>query len=286
MKNIFHIGYHKTGTTWFQKHFYTSVNNCKLVDRQKIRNHFFENKNENFQNNLTQVFCDEELSGNIHNGGLSGFASGGTSDKISEFKNPKVIIVIRNQHNIIASSYLQYVKKGGNFSLNKYLYHTDFPNSNRSALFSFNHFNYLEKIKLYEDKLGEENVFIYLYEDFKNAKEDFLMGFIEEHGFNIKYEDINFKQNNKSYSYFSLLLSRFFNSFTRKDVLYKYYFIHIPFLYELTSSVIKKLNCGKIKLDEFLGRQNRQYILDFYKNSNNVLLEKYNLDLRKYNYPL
>ena len=286
MKNIFHIGYHKTGTTWFQKHFYTSVNNCKLVDRQKIRNHFFENKNENFQNNLTQVFCDEELSGNIHNGGLSGFASGGISDKISEFKNPKVIIVIRNQHNIIASSYLQYVKKGGNFSLNKYLYHADFPNSNRSALFSFNHFDYLEKIKLYEDKLGKENVFVYLYEDFINAKEYFLLKFIETHGFDIKYEDINFKQENKSYSYFSIYMSRFSNSFTKKDVLYKYYLIHIPFLYELSSSIINKLNFGKIKLNKFLGKRNRKHILDFYKDSNNILLEKYNLDLRKYNYPL
>lgn len=286
MKNIFHIGYHKTATTWFQKHFYPSVSNCKLIERYSIRNHFYENKNENFTNDITQVFCDEELSGNIHNGGLSGFISRGILEKISEFKNPTAIIFIRNQYDIITSSYLQYVKKGGNFSLNKYLYHTDFQKSNRSALFSFNHFNYLEKIKSYEDKLGKENVFIYLYEDFKNEKEDFLLKFIETHGFDIKYKDINLKQNNKSYSYFSLYISRFFNSFTRKDVLYKYYLIHIPFLYELSSSIIKKLNFGKIKLKKFLGKRNRKHISGFYKASNNILLEKYNLDLRKYNYPL
>ena len=57
MKNIFHIGYHKTATTWFQKHFYPSVSNCKLIERHSIRNHFYENKNENFTNDITQVFC-------------------------------------------------------------------------------------------------------------------------------------------------------------------------------------------------------------------------------------
>ena len=34
-------------------------------------NHFYENQNENFQNDLIQVFCDEELSGNILKKALS-----------------------------------------------------------------------------------------------------------------------------------------------------------------------------------------------------------------------
>ena len=34
---IVHIGYHKTATTWFQKHFYPCVRNARFVARERVR---------------------------------------------------------------------------------------------------------------------------------------------------------------------------------------------------------------------------------------------------------
>ena len=70
MKNLFHIGYHKTATTWFQKKFYPFLENYIQVERSKIRDFFYENKFQDFKPDKNLIFCDEELSGNIHNGYL------------------------------------------------------------------------------------------------------------------------------------------------------------------------------------------------------------------------
>jgi hypothetical protein len=34
--NIFHIGYHKTATTWFQKRFYSLVEGVNFIERENI----------------------------------------------------------------------------------------------------------------------------------------------------------------------------------------------------------------------------------------------------------
>ena len=92
MQNIFHIGYHKTATTWFQNNFYPLVKNICFIERQKIRSYFYENGHVLFPNVHTNVFCDEELSGNIHNGGLSGFLSRDVAFQIAKFEKPKVLL--------------------------------------------------------------------------------------------------------------------------------------------------------------------------------------------------
>ena len=286
MINIFHIGYHKTATTWFQKHFYPFVSNYNLVNRNDIRNFFYENQEVSFKGKNDCIFCDEELSGNIHTGGHSTFLSKSIARKISEFENSKVIIFIRNQIDIIASSYLQYVKKGGSYSINRYLYHKDFPNSNRAALFSFQHFNYFDKIKYYEKLIGKDNVFVYVYEDFRSNNTKFIHSFVNEHNFAIDVEKISYKWKNESYSYINLCLSKFLNFFSREDVLYKYYLVHIPFLYKISSSINRIINFGKINRKKLLGKKNVEFIKSFYKKQNQLLQKEYNMDINKYNYPI
>ena len=87
MKNLFHIGYHKTATTWFQKKFYPLLKNYNQVDRSKIRDFFYENNYQDFSSKKNQIFCDEELSGNIHNGAYLGLLSENIATKISKFEN-------------------------------------------------------------------------------------------------------------------------------------------------------------------------------------------------------
>ena len=285
---VFHIGFHKTGTTWFQKEFYSKVSNYQVVDRASLQNEFL--KTAHIKRDLSQnlLFCDEELSGNIHTGGNGGLTGFSVADRISEsYPNAKVIIFIRNQFSMISSSYLQYIKKGGNYSIKKYISHQDFPDTHRAPLFSFNHFDYLELISYYENKVGKKNVFVYLFEEFKSDQEFFLEKFTANHGFKIELGKLNLEKKNTSYRSGNLFLSRILNSFTRKDVLYKYYIFHIPRFHNLVSTILSRVSIGsKIKPKTILGKSIVSEINVRYKESNTILAEKYNLDLTKYEYPL
>ena len=284
-KNIFHIGYHKTGTTWFQKSFYPHVRNIKFINRQKIRNHFYENDDELFINDFN-VFCDEELSGNIHNSGLSGFLTKGVQTKISKFKNPKVIIFIRNQYDIIKSSYLQYIKEGGNHKIKKYLFHKNYYRSNRFPLFSFKHFNYYSLIKSYYDLIGKENVFVYTYEDFFFNKKEFIEKLIKDHKFEIDISSIDFSKKNRYYSIISYHLAKLFNRFTYKNVLFKHYFFHVPMLYEIAREILSKVKIFPAKNYNIINHDLKNYIHRTYKESNQKIQENFGIDLSNKGYPL
>jgi len=286
MKNLFHIGYHKTATTWFQKKFYPLLKNYNQVDRSKIRDFFYENKYQDFSSKKNQIFCDEELSGNIHNGAYLGLLSENIATKISKFENPKVIIFIRNQYDIIVSSYLQYIKEGGNYSFSRYIEHKEFERSNRSSLFSFKHFDYKNLIHKYQSLIGKENVYIYLFEDFITDQELFISSFIKDHNLEIDLNKVDFKKNNNSYSYFSLFFARIINSFSRKNVLYKYYIIHLPFVYEYAREILRRIKIFPVRSRSFLNDEFRQIINKKYSDSNKSIAKEYNLHLDKYNYPL
>ena len=286
MKNIFHIGYHKTATTWFQNKFYPLLKNYKVVNRSRIRDFFYEEKAIEFTDKNNLIFCDEELSGNIHNGGYLGLLPEKVCYKISKFKQPHVIIFIRNQYDIIVSSYLQYIKEGGNYSLKRYLNHKEFDRKNRSSLFSFSHFKYDRLIQKYIDQIGEDNVYVYLYEDFKKDKDNFISNFIRIHQFDIDKNSISYSKSNSSYSYVSLIFARILNSFTRKNVIYKYYIIHIPYVYEYVRELLRRISILPIRSTAFLDEKMKKKILYEYSESNKILIKKYNLDLERYNYPL
>lgn len=282
--NLFHIGYHKTATTWFQKEFYSKLKQI-VVDRKDIQSFFYDDKEVSFPVDGA-IFCDEELSGNIHNGGLSSFLSKGIAQKISLFKDAEVILFIRNQREIIASSYLQYVKEGGTYSVDRYLYHQEFPRNNRASLFSFSHFDYYNKIRMYEKLVGKNRLHIYLYEDFVLDPKEFMAKFIETHNLNINLESVNFKKNNPSYSYFSLFFGRIMNIFSRKNVLYKYYLLHIPFIYKYTRALLSKIHIFPVNHNRLLGSKNISLINKRFESSNQKLSQEYKLNLEKYNYPL
>ena len=286
MKNIFHIGYHKTASTWFQQRFYPFVENLSNVSREDIKSYFYYKRAVNFPMNSDLVFCDEELSGNIHNAGLSGFLQDNIAKEISQFNNPKVIVFIRNQYDIIISSYLQYIKEGGTYSLRKYLYHKDFDRPHRSPLFSYKHFDYHSIITTYIDLIGKENVYVYLYEDFIKDQKRFILEFNKDHNFKTDINLIDFSKNNFSYSYLSFYMARIFNRFTRKDVLYKHYFFHIPLFYEYSREIYSRIRFFKIKKSSFLDAKLKSEIKSFYADSNSLLKKKFSVDIDKYNYPL
>lgn len=186
MQTLIHIGYHKTASTWLQKHlldnseagfkrFLTKAclrDELVTVNPLKFNATELRARYESLLDDSAKVsaISSERLSGNPHSGG---YDSKEIADRLKEtFPEAKVLIVIREQAAAIESCYLQYVKFGGACSLEDYLNpsHRNLPTI---PLFDFAHFNYLRLIKYYTELFGRDNVSILDYAMFKNDPKDF-----------------------------------------------------------------------------------------------------------------
>lgn len=301
---ILHIGYHKTASTWFQKNFYPFVKDafyCVPKISQKIficpsGLQFNEQKAIEEIIDLSGekkriIICDEELSGNIHNGGLNGFATKIFADRlVSVFTTPKIVIFIRNQYKMIESVYRQYIKKGGTKKIEDYLFSKHSPN--RIPTFSFNHLLYLDTINYYKSLLGG-NVNIFLFEDFIDDKRMVIDFFKRSIGLDVVLPEIDFKEKNTSYGDLICSIAKLCNHFTEKDVINKHHLFHVPKLFEISHRILGKINKLKIKTGIRRGEQSniidtrlKNYICNYYKDNNRRLMETFGLDLTKYGYPI
>jgi hypothetical protein len=193
-KAIVHIGFHKTATTWFQNVFYPSVINGHFIERDIARMAIIEPRAFDFNpetartiltNSTTKrpIICEENLSGYLHNGGLGGLLSKAIADRlVTILPDAQIVIFIRSQPDVIAASYAQYVKGGGTFLPNEYI----FGQSKRSGAlkhwykapyFSIDHFKYSSLIEYYISLFGKSQVHIFLYEDFLNNSSEFIYRF-------------------------------------------------------------------------------------------------------------
>lgn len=241
MDNIlFHIGYHKTGTTWLQNEVFTSDNDYffplskKKNGHSSIAAHFiqdgagyllnsFDNNEEAIKNDLDHIIgqstdfkykvpvvSHERLSGNPHS---SGFDSAIIARRIKNvFPNAKIFIVIREQSSWILSNYFQYLSIGGTHGIKKYL---ETIYDGKRPGFSPSHLKYHFLINDYQEKFGKENVLVLTFEQFKSNKKGFLTelgNFVEKEIRIHKTSDLEKRYNTKANHYINYKF-RFLNSF-------------------------------------------------------------------------
>lgn len=301
---IIHIGYPKTATTWFQRKFYPSIKNIEFINRQVISDviinprGFLFNKQkatDALSNSSSRlIICEEMLIGSNHSGGNHDLFTKEIAQRLkSTFEEAQIILFVRNQADMIASSYCQYIKQGGTYSINNYLFpKKDSILHDRINYFSFDFFKYENAIRYYQQLFGKENAHIYVYEDFTSNHKAFLNSFCQNHNFDIDLNKLDFSKENERYGTLSLKLLRFLNIFTKKNVLNKYYLINIPHWHVFSRRVINQLNRLRIFRSspssiKILGEKNFQYIQEYYKTSNQTLIEEFDLNqIKKHNYPL
>jgi hypothetical protein len=305
--SIVHIGYHKTATNWFQRYYYPQVTNAEYLHRKKARAAFLSDSGFKFSRTKALhelgvaetrriILCEEELSGNIHNGGLYGFLSKETAIRIKEvLPDCSVVIFIRNQLSMISSVYSQYIREGGTHSPERYLFHEKYLSetgfSPRYApLFSFDHFEYLPLVKHYQEVFGEEQVFVYPYEAFNADTKTFMKDFEDSHNIHANWTLVKNQRVNQSYKRHTLYLARLLNLFTYRDVTDKRILINIPYFYKFRRHILKVLNYLPISsaptAEDNLGREVTEFIRQRYSISNNELRSHLKLPLEKYGYPL
>lgn len=302
MKNssIFHIGFHKTGTTWFQIYYYPYVKNANFIDVIQTKDLFINKKafdkviinKSNLDDNKPVIYCHEELTGNIHTGGMNSYITKEMAYRIkSVCPDSKIVIFIRNQIDMIASCYNQYIQEGGTYGVDRYLYHKDFNRIWRAPLFSFDHFNYYNIINLYSSLFGDENIFIFLFEEFDKDFDKFIVKF--EDKLEIKSNWRATEKLNVRYRKGIMVLARIRNLFCYNDVLYKYYFCNLPIpsLLRKSNKLLRYLNRSpvfgmEVNSEKLLGDSVVQYIKNYYKEPNNKLNQRYGVKLDQYKYPL
>ncbi|MGM0676613.1 MAG: hypothetical protein ACQETW_04285 [Pseudomonadota bacterium] len=307
-RNLIHIGYHKTATNWFQHVLYPRVENGEYLHRKRVRAAFLRNSGLMFdeqaavsalgaKGNTPFILCEEELSGNIHTGGLFGCFTREIARRLNRaLPDSDVVIFVRNQVDMIASVYRQYVKEGGTYPVNRYLHHQRYLTESgfqpaKAPLFSFDHFDYAALVEFYDELFGQERVHVYPYEAFKKDNHAFMESYLYRFGMDVDLEALPDIRPNPPYGRGVLPLARFLNHFSRRDVLYKRYWLHVPGFYKLRGSTLKRLSKlpvlgGQISSETLLGTKNVAFIRERYAESNRRLAHRIDYPLSDYGYTL
>ena len=226
MKNsCIHIGLHHAGSTFIQGellpklkkitpitfHQNTFLNKEFLYLCQASEmyyNNEYEKKVKNLLKEKKNIFISSEgLSGTRYNVYTSCYTNKSIAERLKNiFIKPKILIGIRNQKSIIESFYKETVRYG-------YLSNYEFFFRENLRNNQFDIFKYSKLIKFYMDFFGNENVYVYLYENFFdiNKTKNLLISMgIDPEGI----EDVDFNRRlNSSYSPLSHNLSFLFNRF-------------------------------------------------------------------------
>ena len=119
---------------------------------------------------LVPVFSSERLVGSSHSGGHDGKE---LADRLRTlFPDGRVALVIRSQPDMIASTYNQYVRRGGPCTLREYIFP---PGDMRVPLFDLEHFAYHRLIQYHQALFGEENVLTLSVEELRMSPQNFLV---------------------------------------------------------------------------------------------------------------
>ncbi|HSH43720.1 MAG TPA: hypothetical protein VK973_16485 [Arenicellales bacterium] len=307
-RHLVHIGYHKSATTWFQQDVYPRVENLRYVDREQVRRAFLDDSALHWRAETARrilqldvgdrlILCEEGLSGYLHNGGLFGYLSKEMAHRLqAAMPESDVVVFIRRQPDMVAACYAQYIRGGGTYSVDRYLWprrylsHGAESRYDKIPRFSFDHFEYLPLLRHYRALFGAERLHVFPFEALKADSVGFLADFASRFDLRIDPESPGRGRRNVSYRLWLMPVARVLNLFTRRTVLDKHYLVHIPYWYTTRRWMLERLN--RIPLGRapsparLLGPRNMDYIQQRYGESNRQLAEEFALPLETYDYPL
>jgi hypothetical protein len=295
-----HVGHYKCASTFLQRTFFPIHPEIELVtqethplfddlltcrdydyDPQKIRDYFQSN-------DKVRVLSSENLIGDIYLTGLNGDLY---ARRLKEtFSDPTIIIIIRNQVTMLESHFLQTVNGGGagRMGINDFFKTTRY-NKERMG-FSWRYLEYYKNLRYYQDMFGKDKVILYLFEELKENPKAFLDRLCKDIGVSILGDPPTAKRRprHSPYTYlFMRTISRFrhgrfnmaggildrFKPIPIGKIRYK-----LNYLYNRFPILGKDFS--------FMSQKNRQAIIEYYREDNNLLREYTGIDLEKYGYPL
>jgi len=189
---IVHIGYHKTASSWLQRHVFgnpqTGLQTVGKLGadhpvRQLVRirplefdaapmRALFEPLLQPLRDaGLVPVVSWERLSGHAVSGG---YDSKELANRLREvFPEATILVVIREQRSMIVSTYKQYVMGGGPNSVEAFL-SPDYSQNMRLPWFDLRHFEYDHLLRHYRSLFGDDSVHTLPFEQFLREPHDFV----------------------------------------------------------------------------------------------------------------
>jgi len=175
-----HIGYPKTGSTWLQTRLFnhpdakmhqcsdfTILRNILIkpnplwYDSELVKIHIRRNYDESLNSDLIPVISNELLVGHPVSGGHNSTIIAERLNKL--WPDSKILIVIREQKDMLISLYAEYVVNGGPLTLSEYLYP---PGSSRQPVFDFRYLEFDRLIKFYYNLFEKDRIMVLPYELF------------------------------------------------------------------------------------------------------------------------
>jgi len=185
VRPLLHIGYHKTGTTWLQRHVFgdsgagfsqmggaqrlIAINAFDFRPR-RIRKQMERRIGQAQAQGLVPVLSSERLSGEPHFGG---YDSEVIADRLAAvFPNARILVIVREQTSMFLSIYKEYIRRGGAASLRQYL--ATPRDGYWLPQFRFEFLEYHRLIGYYQDLFGAESVMVLPYELLRAQPATFL----------------------------------------------------------------------------------------------------------------
>lgn len=176
----FHIGYHKTATSWMQTKLFTPENGyLPLADHPEVFEHIVQphglrfdpaplrdllaQRQEQGPKAAAPIVSSEIMSGHPFQGGHE---SDVYAERIARIApDAKILISIRAQSKILPSVYMQYLQRGGTMPHQKF-----YEGTNRPGYFGFTpqHFEYDLLVQHYQKLFGPDRVHVLTQESIRN----------------------------------------------------------------------------------------------------------------------
>ena len=188
---VIHVGLHKTGSSFLQRHFFPSLPGVQFVDR--VAGHKFLDYlrwEDDFvysaaearkifdaccgrrQPGAVVLLSDEQYYGMPYNG--CALRKRNVDRLAAIFPKSRIVVVLRNPRDMLESLYLQYIKAGGSANWRQFLEYR------REFLFVSNaYFQYGYYIQYLHGLFGKDRVVVQLYEDFRSDPAAFLNSWCE-----------------------------------------------------------------------------------------------------------
>ena len=181
-----HVGYSKAMSTTL-KWLLTTHSGVHLKTKTKFFPLYYDNFGKGkkhyeqfFSNAKPEQLCiesDEHLAAQyLDRGWWVNFSNLESIEKISKrikkiLQDPKIIIVIRNQVDMVVSKYIQYIRGGGFESIDSF-FHRMF--SETDSILRYEGYYYSQALELLWDYFGKKNVHVIIQEYFRKRPEVIL----------------------------------------------------------------------------------------------------------------
>ncbi|MBP1950582.1 hypothetical protein [Virgibacillus litoralis] len=254
-----HVGFHKTATTFLQWNVFPRLKDLKLIRKTHAKDLFTEVRLKKLSDDdvlrLRKSFDkkgSEEVPTLISYEGLTGspFSQKKSKSAFSILKDLRrifpedlydvhLIVGIRKQVDIMTSLYIEFLHQGANKKEKEYI--NDLEKHGVFEHYLYN--NYLDSV----ERVFGENYFVFIYENFKKEKNEYLLQLLNYMGVE-KVPKYSNEQLNRSYGVFQAKMARRLNSLfkTKKNPNGKIPEVKIKLKRKYSKKLVKKL-MGKKK---------------------------------------